>query len=139
MYISPSITVFWDLFVKSAFSSQGESCFLLGLIAYFGQTFTMVRLIQIRRGTERRVAVVEEPRVRLLAAGAGSVYAVALEAMAQGKKLADLVREKATDETLDYEAIYAGQSPWKLLPPLDHPDEPARCLVSGTGDRKSVV
>ena len=68
----------------------------------------MVRLIQIRRGTERRVAVVEEPRVRLLAAGVGSVYALALEAMAQGKKLADLAREKATDETLDYEPIYAG-------------------------------
>jgi hypothetical protein len=93
----------------------------------------MVRLIQIRRGTERRVAVVEEPRVRLLAPWAGSVYALALEAMAQGKKLADLAREKATSETLDYEAIYAGQSPWKLLPPLDHPDESARCLVSGTG------
>ncbi len=93
----------------------------------------MMRLIQIRRGTERRVAVVEEPRVRLLAAAVGSVYALALEAMAQGKKLADLASKKATEETLDYEAIYNGESPWKLLPPLDHPEEPARCLVSGTG------
>ena len=93
----------------------------------------MTRLIQIRRGTERRVALVEEPRVRLLAPGVGSVYALALESMAQGKKLVDLAREKATDETLDYEPIYAGPSAWKLLPPLDHPDEPARCLVSGTG------
>ncbi|HTB64222.1 MAG TPA: hypothetical protein VK737_11625, partial [Opitutales bacterium] len=93
----------------------------------------MTRLIQICRGKTRRVALVEEPRVRLLAAGVGSVYTLVLEAMAKGKKLADLARAKATDECLDYEPIYTGKSPWKLLPPLDHPDEPARCLVSGTG------
>jgi hypothetical protein len=38
-----------------------------------------------------------------------------------------------SQDQLDYEPIYAGQSEWSLLPPLDHPDEPARCLVSGTG------
>ena len=26
-----------------------------------------------------------------------------------------------------------GRSPWRLLPPFDHPEEPARCLVTGTG------
>jgi hypothetical protein len=92
-----------------------------------------MRLIQIRQGNSRRIAVVEEPRVRLLAAEVGSVYALAMEAIAQGKKLEEVIREMATDETLDYEAIYRGQSPWKLLPPLDHPEEPARCLVTGTG------
>jgi hypothetical protein len=92
-----------------------------------------MRLIQIRQGSSRRVAVVEEPRVRLLAAEVGSVYALAMEAIAKGKKLAALIAEKATDETLDYEPIYRGQSPWKLLPPLDHPEESARCLVTGTG------
>ena len=34
---------------------------------------------------------------------------------------------------LDYEPIYSGKSEWRLLPPIDHPGEPARCLVSGTG------
>jgi hypothetical protein len=29
--------------------------------------------------------------------------------------------------------VYAGRSAWRLLPPIDHPGEPARCLVSGTG------
>jgi hypothetical protein len=92
-----------------------------------------MRLIQIRQGKTRRVAVVEEPRVRLLAAEVGSVYELALEAIARGEKLEALISEKATDETLDYEPIYRGQSPWKLLPPLDHPEESARCLVTGTG------
>lgn len=34
---------------------------------------------------------------------------------------------------MDYEAIYRGDSDWRLLPAFDHPDEPARCLVTGTG------
>jgi hypothetical protein len=34
---------------------------------------------------------------------------------------------------LDYNSIYEGKSAWRLLPPIDHPAEPARCLVSGTG------
>ena len=34
---------------------------------------------------------------------------------------------------MDYEAVYRGDSPWRLLPPIDHPAEPTRCLVSGTG------
>ncbi len=92
-----------------------------------------MRLIQIIQGKTRRVAIVEEPKVRLLEAGVASVYALAAEAILQGKKLVDVAKAKASTETLDYEAIHQGTSPWKLLPPLDHPDEPARCLVSGTG------
>jgi hypothetical protein len=34
---------------------------------------------------------------------------------------------------LDYDPIYTGQSDWRVLLPIDHPDEPTRCLVSGTG------
>lgn len=93
----------------------------------------MIRLVQLRQGTERRVGVVEEPRVRLLGAEVASVHGLALEALAKGKKLEELAREKVAGEALDYEAIYRGESPWKLLPPFDQPDEPARCLVSGTG------
>ena len=37
----------------------------------------MTRLIQIQNGPQRRVALVEEPRVRLLAAQFPSVYALA--------------------------------------------------------------
>ena len=34
---------------------------------------------------------------------------------------------------LEYDPIYRGQSEWRVLPPIDHPAEPSRCLVSGTG------
>src|SRR5947208_7896971 len=34
---------------------------------------------------------------------------------------------------LDYAAIYRGASEWRILPAIDHPSEPARCVVSGTG------
>ncbi len=93
----------------------------------------MLHLTQIQNGSVRRVAIVEEPKLRLLDPQYASVYALAMEAIAKSRKLADLAQEQATAETLDYEPIYSGKSPWKLLPPLDHPDEPTRCLVSGTG------
>ena len=93
----------------------------------------MTRLIQIQNGTQRRVALVEEPRVRLLEAGFASVYALAQAALAAGTSLTAFTRQHATDEVLDYDPIYAGRSAWRLLVPVDHPVEPARCLVSGTG------
>lgn len=93
----------------------------------------MPRLVQLQNGARRRVALVEEMRLRLLAAECASVYALAGAALATGAKLGALIQKHATDETLDYDAIYRGVSEWRLLPPVDHPEEPARCLVSGTG------
>src|SRR5258708_9548449 len=92
----------------------------------------MVRLIQIQNCSTRGVAVVEEPRVRLLD-GVDSVVGLGKQAIESGSPLTSLIHEKATDVTLDYDPIYNGQSEWRLLPAVDHPDEPARCLVSGTG------
>ncbi len=39
-----------------------------------------------------------------------------------------------------YDAIYQGRSEWKILPAADFPQEPSRCLISGTGltHRKSA-
>ena len=92
----------------------------------------MTRLIQIKKGNLRRVALVEEPNVRLLDA-CSSIYELALIAIRAGMKLSELARQRARHETLDYDAIYAGRSEWRLLPAVDHPDEPSRCLISGTG------
>ena len=92
----------------------------------------MTRLVQIRNGNERRVAVVEEERLRLLA-DAPSVYDLAQAALAAGRRLDSLVAERASGEGVDYEPVYRGESAWRLLPPIDHPVEPTRCLVSGTG------
>jgi hypothetical protein len=77
------------------------------------------------------VARVDEPSLRLID-GADSVLALAETAIAAGVPLPALVAQRRTAETLDYDPIYAGSSPWRLLVPIDHP-EPARCLVSGTG------
>src|ERR1700733_13329836 len=92
----------------------------------------MTRLIQIAKGRDRAVAVVEEPRLRLLH-HAASIYALAHEAIAHGVKLSALVQQKLSNLVLEYDGIYTGQSEWRVLPPIDHPDEPARCVVSGTG------
>jgi hypothetical protein len=90
------------------------------------------RLVQLRNGKDRRVALVDEARLRLLA-DATSVHALAGDALSGGKTLTTLARERATDDVLDYDAVYQGTSTWRLLPPIDHPAEPTRCLVSGTG------
>lgn len=91
----------------------------------------MTRLVQLRHGASRRVALVEEPHLRLLD-GVVSIYELAHEAVTTGSSLLTLVQRRATAERLDYDSIYAGGSDWRLLAPIDHP-EPARCLVSGTG------
>jgi hypothetical protein len=91
-----------------------------------------MRLVQIRNGSARRAAVVEEPKLRPLE-DCESVYALLEEALAAGITLAALAQRKASPELLDYDSIYTGASPWRLLPPIDHPAEPARCLISGTG------
>ena len=92
----------------------------------------MTRLVQIANGTTRAVALVEEPRLRLLE-GATSVVDLAGEAIRTGTRLSELVRRKCSTQTLEYDAVYNAQSPWRILPAIDFPGEPARCLVSGTG------
>jgi len=92
----------------------------------------MMRLVQLQNAGRRVVALVDEPVLRPLS-GTDSTYALALEATAGSATLAQLVRNRVTDERLDYDEIYAGASAWRLMTPVDHPDEPARCLVSGTG------
>jgi hypothetical protein len=92
----------------------------------------MPRLVQIQDGNNRRVAVVEEPRLRLLK-DFNSVHALANAAISSGGGLATLIQKHLSDQTLDYDSIYAGNSPWRLMVPLDHPDGPSRTLVTGTG------
>lgn len=92
----------------------------------------MTRLIQIGKGNVRRVALVEEPNVRLLD-NCSSIYELAHTAIRAGIKLGDAARQRARHETFDYDSIYEGRSEWRILPAIDHPDEPSRCLISGTG------
>jgi hypothetical protein len=90
------------------------------------------RLVQLQNGKMRRVALVQEPKIQLLAPEISSIFTVVGAAIAKDIDLSRAARQNATDEQLDYDAIYNGDSDWKILPAIDHP-EPARCLVSGTG------
>ena len=92
----------------------------------------MTRLVQLRRGDARAVALCDGPRLRVLD-GFTSIFDLAQEAIAARAPLVDLAHTCAGAESLDYDAIYTGHSEWRLLPPIDHPVEPGCCLVSGTG------
>jgi len=91
----------------------------------------MTRVVQLQQGSTRRVARVDEPSLRLLA-DTESVVALAGDAIDARVPLKTLIDRRVTSECLDYDAVYSGSSPWRLLVPIDHP-EPSRCLISGTG------
>ncbi len=89
----------------------------------------MTRLIQLSHPKQgRRVALVDGDDLRLLT-GFTSVYQLAIS----GKPLIETARKAVSSDTLIYDDIYAGNPEWHILPAFDHPEEPARCLVSGTG------
>lgn len=93
-------------------------------------TTRLVQLIHPIRG--RRVALVQEPRLVLLKQ-VTSIYGLALEAITGKTPLGLLIQSKLSNEAIDYDQIYEGNSDWQLLPAFDHPDGPFGCLVSGTG------
>jgi hypothetical protein len=68
------------------------------------------------------VGLVQEPKLRLLRSFE-SIYALGQHG----------VGDFRTDEVLEYDDVYHGRSEWQLLSPIDHPEEPSRVLVSGTG------
>lgn len=92
-----------------------------------------MRLIQLRSGDgKRHVGRVEDGRVVLLN-GPASIYDVVQHALESGAALIDAVGSCGGRESLEYDVVYAGESGWQVLPAMDHPTEPARCVVSGTG------
>ncbi len=91
-----------------------------------------VRLVQLARGDSRAVAIVDEPGLVVLD-GVTSVLELAQNAIRRAAPLTAVARDRAGRTRLDYQSIYDGASDWRLLTPIDHPGEPSRCLVSGTG------
>jgi hypothetical protein len=75
---------------------------------------------------------VEDRSIRLLRE-TESIYGLANRALAARIALAQAISQSVSDELLDYDPIYEGASNWRILPSIDHPEEPARCLISGTG------
>ncbi|HEY3839132.1 MAG TPA: AraD1 family protein [Bryobacteraceae bacterium] len=91
-----------------------------------------MRLVQLQGPQGRKIAVVEEPNLRLVE-GFFTIYDLALASIGAGTKIGEFLAGRLSSATLDYAPIYDNRSDWKLLPSADHPLEPARCLVSGTG------
>jgi hypothetical protein len=91
-----------------------------------------LNLVQIQKGNWRRVAVVREPDLVVLRE-VNSTFALADRALSERRRLSELSNHLMTDEALSYDAIYGGQSDWKLLPPIDCPGNPHRVHISGTG------
>ncbi len=91
-----------------------------------------MRIVQLRNAEQRRVALVREPHLELLS-GFCSVFELANASILEGRTLSSLIHGSLSGETLLYDSVYTGASPWKLLPPVDHPTEAARCVLSGTG------
>jgi hypothetical protein len=93
----------------------------------------MMRLVQLKDPEQRRrLAVVQDGQLKLLQT-LSSVYDLATAAIADERSLVRVASANLSAETLDYNSIYRGTSQWHLLPAFDHPEEPARCLVTGTG------
>src|SRR5882724_10664771 len=92
-----------------------------------------MRLVQLTHPTQgRRVALVDDSMLRLLGTHR-SIYAFALAAVETGCRLSELIMSDVSDLWLNYDDVYAFGSEWSFLPSFDHPSEPARCLISGTG------
>src|SRR5690348_5901545 len=92
-----------------------------------------MRLVQLQhRDGTRHVAVVAEPRLELLA-GFASVYELAWAALGAGRPLTSFAAGQPIELSVDYDTVDRGISEWRLLPPIDHPQEPSRCFITGTG------
>ena len=58
---------------------------------------------------------------------------MAQTAIAELRSLVSLIEAHASDVVVAYDDVYDGRAEWRLLAPIDHPEEPSRLLVSGTG------
>jgi hypothetical protein len=93
----------------------------------------MTRLVQLAgpRG-ERRVCLAGDGWLTTID-GYDSIYALAAAALASKTPLPALVEAHVSAERIDYDAAYDGSGDWRILPVVDHPDDPARLMLSGTG------
>lgn len=92
-----------------------------------------IRLVQISHSNiGRKVALVEEPSLILLE-GLSSVYDLAAKALNDKKNIETIIEKYISNHRLQYDVVYNGFEEWRMLPSFDCPENPANCLVSGTG------
>jgi hypothetical protein len=91
------------------------------------------RLVQLTDPDPGRlVGLVDEPLLRVVR-GYSSVYDLARAALAAGTPLGAFAGEHVGPESIPYDEVGGGNEGRRFLPAVDHPTEPARCLISGTG------
>ncbi len=92
-----------------------------------------IRLVQLAHRTGgRRLCLVDGDALRPII-GYDTVFALVTAALGAQVPLAEFAPQRASAERLPYDAVYEGKDTWRILPVIDHPDDPARVLVSGTG------
>ena len=91
-----------------------------------------MHLVQLGGEQGRRVAIVREPRLVLLRE-VEAVLDLVQRSLAEHRTLTETAERCAGDETVSYDEVWEGRSPWKLLAPVDWPGNPQKILVSGTG------
>ena len=91
---------------------------------------TTIRTIQFSDASgASRVGVVDGDTIRVVD-GAASLYALAVEAIAAEKGLAETILGSVGDGREDYDAL---EREGRLLPPVTHPTSTANFLITGTG------
>jgi hypothetical protein len=89
-----------------------------------------LRLIQLRDDGGRRIVAAADDQGSVRRVGeADSSYALAIQAIEQGRSLDELVPELLTDVVID---LQSAEAEGRLLPAIDH-QEPARVHLTGTG------
>ena len=92
-----------------------------------------VRLLQLQHsGHGRRIALAGDSVLSVLN-GVMTAHEAATAALLGNVPFAAFLRSLPVETELAFDDVYAGGTDWKILAPFDHPSEPARCLVSGTG------
>jgi hypothetical protein len=91
-----------------------------------------MRLIQFMHDrVGRRVGLVEEPLVTILEP-ARTAYELFMNLIDSDKQLSEIKKMKSS-ETIPYDDIYSSRGGFRILSPIDCPDHPTMCLLSGTG------
>src|SRR5690349_11250008 len=88
-----------------------------------------MNLIQYETETGGRAVAAVENGQGFEVSGAASVYALAIDAIAAGTTLGELISKKGYGRAISVDAVLAEG---RMLSPIDHPD-PAHLYVTGTG------
>src|SRR5688572_858654 len=81
----------------------------------------------------RRIGLVKEPSIVLLEKSFTTTYQFFNNILATEKAFKPSIDKVMTTDQLDYDTIYRLKSDWRILPPIDCPNDPMLCVVSGTG------